>query len=217
MRRPSSIRATQNGGPKPYLDLLSLSAPESNSLADALALNKQAPTTRDRETGILNIPQRLDASALPKQMQNAYGRPAPHEFQFPLAGKRRLSGAAAARMRPDEGAAAGLRVRPPCSGPMELPDLVPRYVGSGTQTSQGKSSMIEIKEHMEVIGADGVHVGTVDKVEGNRIKLTRKDSGEGSHKGHHHYIDRGLVADVEGNKVRLSAIGAVAVTMEEEK
>jgi len=77
--------------------------------------------------------------------------------------------------------------------------------------------MTEIKEHMEVIGADGVHIGTVDKLEGNRIKLTRKDSGEGSHKGHHHYIDRGLVAGVEGNKVRLSATGAVAVTMEEEK
>ena len=40
----------------------------------------------------------------------------------------------------------------------------------------------QIKEHMEVIGADGVHVGTVDKVEGDRIKLTKKDSGEGSHK-----------------------------------
>jgi hypothetical protein len=26
-----------------------------------------------------------------------------------------------------------------------------------------------IKEHMEVIGADGVHVGTVDKVEGSRL------------------------------------------------
>ena len=77
--------------------------------------------------------------------------------------------------------------------------------------------MTDIKEHMEVIGADGVHVGTVDKIEGHRIKLTRKDSGDGSHKGHHHYIDRGLVAGVEGNKVRLSAIGAVAVTMEEEK
>jgi hypothetical protein len=77
--------------------------------------------------------------------------------------------------------------------------------------------VIDIKEHMEVIGADGVHVGTVDKLEGNRIKLTKKDSGEGSHKGHHHYIDRGLVAGVEGNKVRLSATGAVAVTMEEEK
>jgi hypothetical protein len=77
--------------------------------------------------------------------------------------------------------------------------------------------MIEIREHMEVIGADGVHVGTVDKIEGNRIKLTKKDSGEGSHKGHHHFIDKSLVADVEGDKVRLSAVGAVAVTMEQEK
>ena len=42
--------------------------------------------------------------------------------------------------------------------------------------------MTEIKDHMEVIGADGVHVGTVDKVEGGRIKLTKKDSGEGSHR-----------------------------------
>jgi hypothetical protein len=78
-------------------------------------------------------------------------------------------------------------------------------------------TMTDIKEHMEVIGADGVHVGTVDRVEANRIKLTKQDSGEGSHKGHHHYIDRGLVAGVEGDKVRLSAIGAVAVTLEEEK
>jgi hypothetical protein len=75
----------------------------------------------------------------------------------------------------------------------------------------------EIREHMEVIGADGVHVGTVDRVEGNRIKLTKKDSGEGIHKGHHHFIARGLVADVEGNKVRLSANADVAVTFEEEK
>jgi hypothetical protein len=74
-----------------------------------------------------------------------------------------------------------------------------------------------IKEHMEVIGADGVHIGTVDRVVGNRIKLIKADSGEGSHKGHHHYIEGGLVAEVEGNKVRLSAKGEVAVTMEEEK
>jgi hypothetical protein len=74
---------------------------------------------------------------------------------------------------------------------------------------------MDIKEHMEVIGADGVHVGTVDKVEGDRIKLTKKDSGEGSHKGHHHFIDNGLFAGIEGNKVRLSTNGNVAVTMEE--
>lgn len=73
-----------------------------------------------------------------------------------------------------------------------------------------------IREHMEVIGADGVHVGTVDHVEGDRIKLTKADSGEGHHRGHHHFISLGLVADVEGDKVRLSANGDVAVTFEEE-
>lgn len=73
------------------------------------------------------------------------------------------------------------------------------------------------KEHMEVIGADGVHVGTVDRVENGRIKLTKADSGEGQHKGHHHFIDLGLVAEVEGQKVRLSANAAVAVTFEEEQ
>ncbi len=75
----------------------------------------------------------------------------------------------------------------------------------------------QIKQHMEVIGADGVHVGTVDRVEDGRIKLTRADSGEGRHRGHHHYIDEGLVAGVEGQKVRLSANADVAVTFEEEK
>ena len=76
--------------------------------------------------------------------------------------------------------------------------------------------MQNIAEHMEVIGADGTHVGTVDRVEGGRIKLTKKDSGEGKHKGHHHFIASSLVADVEGDKVRLSANADVAVTMEQE-
>ena len=75
----------------------------------------------------------------------------------------------------------------------------------------------QIKEHAEVIGADGVHVGTVDHVQGDRIKLTKKDSGEGSHEGHHHFISIGLVATVEGDVVRLSATGANAVTFEEEE
>ena len=77
-------------------------------------------------------------------------------------------------------------------------------------------SLSNIKEHAEVIGADGVHVGTVDRVEGDRIKLTKKDSGEGSHKGHHHYVSRSLVATIEGNSVRLSANADVAITFEEE-
>ena len=74
-----------------------------------------------------------------------------------------------------------------------------------------------IREKMEVIGADGVHVGTVDGVENGRIKLTRRDSGEGNHEGHHHYISTALVADVEGDMVRLSANADVAVTFEEEE
>ena len=73
-----------------------------------------------------------------------------------------------------------------------------------------------VKEHMEVIGADGAHVGTVDRVENKRIKLTKADSGQGQHKGHHHFIDGSLVADIEGNKFRLSANADVAVTMEQE-
>ena len=79
------------------------------------------------------------------------------------------------------------------------------------------SNTSSIREHMEVIGADGAHVGTVDHVEGDRIKLTKQDSGEGSHKGHHHYVSTGLVAEVEGDKVRLSANADVAVSFEEEQ
>lgn len=72
-----------------------------------------------------------------------------------------------------------------------------------------------IKEHMEIIGADGGHVGTVDHIDGDRIKLIKADSGPHHH--HHHYISGGLVAGVEGDKVRLSATAAVAVTFEEER
>ena len=58
-----------------------------------------------------------------------------------------------------------------------------------------------IREHMEVIGADGGHIGTVDHVLGDRIKLTRTDRGSD---GHHHLLPLGMVADVEGEQVRMS-------------
>jgi hypothetical protein len=77
--------------------------------------------------------------------------------------------------------------------------------------------MSKVHAGMKVIGADGVQVGTVDGVAGGRIKLTKADSGQGAHEGHTHYIAEGLVADVEGNLVRLSANAAVAVTFEEEE
>ena len=69
----------------------------------------------------------------------------------------------------------------------------------------------QIKEHANIIGADGVHVGTVDHVQGDRIKLTKGDSSDGAH----HFISMGLVAEVEDGTVRLSANADVAVTMEE--
>ena len=72
--------------------------------------------------------------------------------------------------------------------------------------------MSQIKEHADIIGADGVHVGTVDRVQGDRIKLTKSSTGD----QRHHYISVGLVADVEDGKVRLSANADVAVTFEEE-
>jgi hypothetical protein len=37
----------------------------------------------------------------------------------------------------------------------------------------------KIDQNMEVIGADGVHVGTVDGVANGRIRLAKRDSGEG--------------------------------------
>lgn len=78
------------------------------------------------------------------------------------------------------------------------------------------SGFEDIRQHMEVIGADGVHVGTVDRVENDRIKLVRADSGMG-HEEHHHFIPRGLVAEVEGDKVRLTARGDVVADLFEQE
>jgi hypothetical protein len=69
--------------------------------------------------------------------------------------------------------------------------------------------MAEIKEHMKIVGKDGVHVGAVDQVEGDRIKLTRKDSPPG-HEGHHHYIDKKLIGSIEGDVVKLTVNGDAA-------
>lgn len=77
------------------------------------------------------------------------------------------------------------------------------------------TDLSRIQPHMEIIGADGVHIGTVDKVEGGRIKMTKADSG--SHSSHHHFISAGLVAGIDGNRVRLSAAGDAAVMLEEEQ
>lgn len=65
----------------------------------------------------------------------------------------------------------------------------------------------QIQEHAEVVGSDGGHVGTVDHVEGQRIKLTKTDQAAG---GEHHYIHLDSVAAVDGNRVRLNRTSAEA-------
>jgi hypothetical protein len=53
----------------------------------------------------------------------------------------------------------------------------------------------DIKEHMEVLGLDGKHVGTVDHLEGqDRIKLAKSDK---SADGKHHFIPLGWVDHVD--------------------
>lgn len=56
-----------------------------------------------------------------------------------------------------------------------------------------------IKEHMEVTDANGEHVGTVDKVEGDKIKLTKTDSSDEKH----HFIPMDVVDRLEDNRVYL--------------
>jgi hypothetical protein len=58
----------------------------------------------------------------------------------------------------------------------------------------------DIREHMEVVGSDGKHVGTVDSVEGSRIKLTKSDPAAG---GEHHYLHLDVVDSV-GDRVTLN-------------
>jgi hypothetical protein len=64
-----------------------------------------------------------------------------------------------------------------------------------------------IKEHMEVLGSDGVHVGTVDHLEGrDQVKLTKDDPDAG---GEHHFIPLAWVDHVDEN-VHLKQSGAEA-------
>ena len=71
----------------------------------------------------------------------------------------------------------------------------------------------QIKTDMPVIGSDGRSVGSVDSVEGGRIKLNRKDPQAG---GVHHYIPSDWVESVAGNEVRLNKIsGDVKAEWEE--
>ena len=71
------------------------------------------------------------------------------------------------------------------------------------------SDTSKVREHMEVVGSDGGHVGRVDKVEGLSLKLTRDDPDA---RGEHHYIPVAWVASVD-QSVRL---GKPAMTVQQE-
>ena len=58
----------------------------------------------------------------------------------------------------------------------------------------------QIREHADVVGSDGVHVGTVDHVDKGEIKLTKRDAAAG---GLHHYIPLDFVHAVSDGKVEL--------------
>ena len=67
---------------------------------------------------------------------------------------------------------------------------------------------VMIKEHMEVLGSDGVHVGTVDGLEGrDTVKLTKGDPEAG---GEHHFIPLAWVDHVD-EQVHLRQAGAEAM------
>ena len=62
-----------------------------------------------------------------------------------------------------------------------------------------------IRENMEVLGSDGVHVGVVDHVEGNgEVRLAKDDAG-----GERHFIPLAWVVHVE-MKVHLNQPGEIA-------
>lgn len=68
-----------------------------------------------------------------------------------------------------------------------------------TRQSQ-RDALGKVDEHMEVVGSDGSHVGTVDKIRGDRILLTKRDPDA---EGHHHSIPSRWIETVD-DKVKLS-------------
>jgi hypothetical protein len=80
--------------------------------------------------------------------------------------------------------------------------------GNWRSKRQGQRQMVgQAQEHMEVVGSDGTHVGTVDKVRGDRIILTRSDPNSG---GIHHSVPCSWVENV-ADKVMLNRTAEQAI------
>ncbi len=58
---------------------------------------------------------------------------------------------------------------------------------------------LRIKEHMEVANCQGEHVGTVDAVQDDSIKLTKSDSADDMH----HFLSLDDVEKIDDNRIYL--------------
>lgn len=58
---------------------------------------------------------------------------------------------------------------------------------------------LRIKEHMEVADSTGQHVGTVDEVKDDAIKLTKSDSSDDMH----HFLSLEDVEKIDDNRIYL--------------
>jgi len=84
-----------------------------------------------------------------------------------------------------------------------------------TERQSQRSSLERVQEHMEVVGTDGEHVGTVDKVRGDRIILTKSDTDAS---GHHHSIPSRWIESVNDKvMIRKTADQAKAHWRDEER
>ena len=73
--------------------------------------------------------------------------------------------------------------------------------GSWREKRQSKRSLLRgIREHMDVVGNDDQHVGTVDRVAGDRIILTKSDPESG---GAHHSLSCSDIDRIEENRIIL--------------
>ena len=78
-----------------------------------------------------------------------------------------------------------------------------------------RNSLAKVNEHMDVVGSDGAHIGTVDKVQGDRILLTKNDVDAG---GHHHSIPSRWIQSVDDKvTIRKTAEDAKAHWRDEER
>ena len=77
---------------------------------------------------------------------------------------------------------------------------------TGGLASAASRLVEQIRGDMEVVGSDGLHVGTVDHMDGGRIKLKKVDPAAG---GQHHYLVPDMVKSVAG-KVVLAMTAAEA-------